>query len=213
MNNLWPWRNLLASVCIARLPTGPSLSLSLSLSRKEKIRSNHKTAGSPSLKHIYHIIHFLQPADPNTSNHVQENLFSSMIFNGSILDNQNISIKRRKPAKRMRKFLILRILFDRKFSRLQFPRDGRLDLKKLLNVNTYASTITSNRYNFNFSLLYTRKTFVQLKRYRENRQAMLIYIYLSKKKEKNTNKKYKIYQTTYPTLQSVQDGGGFQTVL
>lgn len=194
MNNLWPWRNLLASVCIARLPTGPSLSLSLSLSRKEKIRSNHKTAGSPSLKHIYHhIIHFLQPADPNTSNHVQENLFSSMIFNDSILDNQNISIKRRKPAKRMRKFLILRILFDRKFSRLQFPRDGRLDLKKLLNVNTYASTITSNRYNFNFSLLYTRKTFVQLKRYRENRQAMLIYIYLSKKKEKNTNKKYKIY--------------------
>ena len=185
MNNLWPWRNLLASVCIARLPTGPSLSLSLSLSRKEKIRSNHKTAGSPSLKHIYHhIIHFLQPADPNTSNHVQENLFSSMIFNDSILDNQNISIKRRKPAKRMREFLILRILFDRKFSRLQFSRDGRLDLKKLLNVNTYASTITSNRYNFNFSLLYKKNICSTQTLSRKQTSNVNIYIFRQKKRKK-----------------------------
>lgn len=41
--------------------------LFLSLSRKEKIHSNHKTTGSPSLNHIYTL---LQPADPNTSNHV-----------------------------------------------------------------------------------------------------------------------------------------------
>lgn len=130
MNNLWPWRNLLASVCIARLPTGPSFSLSLSLSRKEKIRTNHKTAESPSLKHIYPY------AFCNQLILIHPTAFRKIYFpHGSILDNENISVKRRKLGKTMGEFLILRVLFVN-FQSCSFPEMIRLNLKKILNLNT-----------------------------------------------------------------------------
>lgn len=54
MNNLWPWRNLLASVCIARLPTG----LSFSLPFEESEDSDHKTA-KPQDQRVQDISHVL----------------------------------------------------------------------------------------------------------------------------------------------------------
>lgn len=58
MNNLWPWRNLLASVCIAhtyRLNT-----------RDETQDSDHKTTNRRISEFEIYRVFFLRLPDPNT---------------------------------------------------------------------------------------------------------------------------------------------------